>query len=80
MGKRDTLILAICTLLTAAAWIAFDLYHASVDTTISPEDEALLVPITPTFDRSVLEKIKSRQHIEPLEAAEASGATESGGR
>lgn len=58
------------TLVTALAWIAFDVYHASVDTTISAQTEELLSPITPKFDKATLTSIKKRQKIDPASTAE----------
>lgn len=68
MGRRDTLLLSILTLVTSLAWIAFDVYHASVDTTIAPDVEQRLVPITPRFDRQLLQKINQRENVDPLES------------
>ena len=66
MGRRDTLLLSILTLVTAFAWIAFDVYHATVDTTIAQSVEDQLVPITPKFDKTLVDRIKNRQKIDPL--------------
>lgn len=68
MGRRDAFIISILTFITAVAWIAFDVYHASVESTIPTEVESQLAPITPKFDTSVIEKVKKRQNVEPLDS------------
>lgn len=73
-GRRDTLLLSILTFVTTVAWIAFDIHHAYVTSTIQQEVEAQLVPITPTFDQSTLKRLKQRRDIAPLETAIASEA------
>lgn len=68
VGRRDAFIISILTFITAIAWIAFDVYHASVESTIPTEVESQLAPITPKFDTSVIEKVKKRQNVEPLDS------------
>lgn len=65
VSRKDLFLLSILTLITAIGWIVFDIYHASVDTTIPPEIEEQLTPITPTFERKVVESLKNRQFVEP---------------
>lgn len=67
MGRRDTFLLSILTVVTAFAWILFDVYHAYVDTTIPETIEEQLVPITPKFDRAYIEKMNQRQKVDPLD-------------
>lgn len=70
MGRRDTLLLSMFTLITSLAWIVFDVYHASIDTTIAPDVEEQLIPITPKFDRVLLDKIRKRENVDPLESGD----------
>ena len=78
MGRRDTLILSILTLVTAVGWIIFDVYHASVENTIPPAVTEQLAPITPTFNRAVIENLKNRERIEPLVTQEGVSTSVSG--
>lgn len=66
MGRRDVLLLSFLTFITAIAWIVFDVYHASVTSTIPQEVETQLAPVTPKFDTEVIEKIRRRENIEPF--------------
>lgn len=75
LGRRDALLLSILTLVTALAWIAFDVYHASIQNTIPQDVEAKLVPITPTFDRPVVDGLKTRFDVAPLEGEIVKPAT-----
>lgn len=68
-SQRDNLILSFLTFITALSWIAFDVYHASVDTTIPKNLEEQLVPITPTFDREIIQKVKRRKNIDISESS-----------
>lgn len=89
MGRRDTLLLSMLTLVTTLGWISFDVYHSYIDSTITVQEAVQIVPITPTFERATIDRVKKRQDIEPLTSnlekiATGSGekqiATQSGGR
>lgn len=77
MGRRDTLLLSILTLVTTAGWITFDVYHSYADSTITTEVEEQISSITPTFKSTVIDSIKKRQDIEPLTTVETSFPTPS---
>ena len=87
MDRKNIFVLSIFTLITAIGWIIFDVYHASIDTTIPQNVADELTPISSTFDRGVITKVGGRLHVEPLESgslqASSSGetktATKSGG-
>ena len=66
MGRRDVLLLSILTVVTSLGWVLFDFYHATVDSTIPENVEAELAPITPKFDRELIDKLKTRRDVEPL--------------
>lgn len=81
MGRRNTLLLSILTLITAMGWIVFDVYHASIDTTIPQDVEEKLSPVVPNFDKNIIQKIKERQAVLLLESpatAASNAATISG--
>ena len=61
MTNKDLLLLSIFTFLTVLAWIVFDAYHAAVTTTVTPTEKKLMEPLTPTFDRQIILKLKERQ-------------------
>ena len=67
MNSRDALLLSILTFVTALGWLVLDVYHASIDSTISPEVEAQLSPVTPTFEKDVVQSLKSRETFAPSE-------------
>jgi len=75
MGRRDTLLLSILTLITAIGWIMFDVYHAAIENTVPQNVEAQLAPITPTFKRAVIEDLKGRSVIDPLVTQESIAPT-----
>lgn len=58
MSSKQTLFLSIFTFMTVVAWIAFDIYHAAVTSTITSVQEKLIKPLEPKFDREVILELK----------------------
>lgn len=61
MSSKQTLFLSIFTFLTVLAWIAFDVYHATTTSTITPVQEKLITPLTPEFDTVTIKALKERK-------------------
>lgn len=64
--QKDVLIILWMTFITTVAWIGFNIYHAIVTSTISEELQMQILPIDPNFDMATINKLKSREKIEPL--------------
>lgn len=64
--QRDLLIIIFMTFLTVVAWVGFNIYHLSVTSTISDELQIQIAPINPNFDINIINKLKSREPVEPL--------------
>ena len=65
MMYKDIIVLLGSAFFIVVAWIAFNIYHNSVVST-TPEDlQKEILPITPTFDQSTINKIKTRAEISP---------------
>lgn len=60
MHSKDMLIISIFTLITVMAWIAFDVYHAAVTSTITQVQERLITPLDPKLDTSVLNRVQEQ--------------------
>lgn len=60
MHSKDMLIISIFTLITVMAWIAFDVYHAAVTSTVSQVQEKLITPLDPKLDTSVLNRVQQQ--------------------
>lgn len=58
MSSKQSLFLSIFTFLTVLAWIAFDVYHASVISTITPIQQELIKPLEVNFDKEALSGLK----------------------
>jgi type II secretory pathway component PulJ len=58
--NKDMLTIAIFSLITVVAWIAFDVYHAATESTITEVQSQLVAPLTPQFDKTALEQIRVR--------------------
>lgn len=63
MNSRDSLILAILTFITVIVWIASDIYHASVTSTLTDVEKKLMEPLNPSFDQQVINKLKERNGL-----------------
>jgi len=65
MKQKDILLLIIPGSLLITLWIIFSIYHNSVTSTI-PENLTLqIVPISPTFDKTIIESLKKRTQVAP---------------
>lgn len=56
--KKDLVTIAVFTLLTVMAWIAFDVYHAAVSSTTTEVEEQLVAPLEPKLNAKTIERIQ----------------------
>lgn len=66
MKYKDIIVLLASVLLIVIAWIIFNIYHNSVVSTAPDDLKKETLPITPTFDQSTIDKLKSRAKISPI--------------
>jgi len=66
MKRQDLLLLSVFTFIVVFVWVVSNLYHSWVTSTISGEQQIQLIPIEPNFDRTTIEKLKTRERVEPL--------------
>lgn len=66
MKYKGIITLLVSALFLIIAWIIFSIYHNSVESTTSEDLKKEIVPITPSFDRSTIDKLKSRAKISPI--------------
>lgn len=66
MKQRDVLLILISTFIIVVCWIAFNVVHNSITSTISENLAVQIIPISPNFDTQAIERIKKRQKISPL--------------
>ncbi|HSA84110.1 MAG TPA: hypothetical protein VLF20_04460 [Patescibacteria group bacterium] len=64
--QKDFLFLTISFFVIVVMWIAFNIYHAAVTSTISEDLQMQLTPIAGTFDTTTLEALQSRKKVDPL--------------
>lgn len=63
MKKNNQLILlAIFTIFTIIIWIASDLYHISITSTIPEDMKQLVVPLNPTLDTKIFDELRSKKN------------------
>lgn len=73
-AQKDILYVSISCFVVVAVWVATNIYHANVTSTIEPDLQTQIVPINPTFDESTIQKIKSRKKILPVFESKASSS------
>ena len=56
--SKDLIYLLILTLITALAWLGFDIYHARTKTTLTAETVELIKPISPELDTDLIQQLK----------------------
>ena len=62
---KDLLFVSISSFIVAVAWIGFNIYNTWVTTTITPEMQVQITAIDPTFDTSLIKKLKVRKQVVP---------------
>ena len=65
MKRKDLLLLLAPSLIVVVAWVIFNIYHSSIDSTISDTLNIQLSPITPNFDNKAIEEIRTRKVFSP---------------
>ena len=66
MKQKDILLILIPTFLLVILWVIFNIYHNSIESTVSKTITAEVVPINPDFDFQTIENLKKREVIQPL--------------
>lgn len=64
--RKDILFLSVSMFIIVALWILFNVYHAWVTSTITDDLKIQIIPISPKFDLQTLDKLKTREKIEPV--------------
>jgi hypothetical protein len=65
-AQREFLFISLSFFILTLAWVGFNLYHIRVVSTISPDLQMQIVPISPNFDLNIINNLKKRQQINPL--------------
>jgi len=66
MKSKDIIILLVSGFLLVIAWIVFNIYHNSVESTTPEEIRQEIIPITPNFDQPTIDKLNRRSKISPI--------------
>ncbi|MBI2195809.1 MAG: hypothetical protein HYU48_02085, partial [Candidatus Levybacteria bacterium] len=66
MKQKDILLLIISSFFLVVFWIAFNIYHNIVTSTIPETLSVQIFPISPTFDKKTINAIKERIQITPI--------------
>ena len=64
--RQNILFILISSFIVVVAWVAFNLYHIWITSTISENIQLQLTPIAPNFDPVTIQQLKSRENINPL--------------
>jgi hypothetical protein len=55
--NKDMLVVSVLTVITVMAWIIFDVYHASVTSTLTEVQQSLVTPLNPKLNSAVISQI-----------------------
>lgn len=58
--NRELFYLSLVTFLIVLTWIAFDVYHAFTETTVTEVQKELTTPLTSQFDHETILKVLER--------------------
>lgn len=64
--QKETLIILWMTFITVVLWIGLSIYHIWATSTIENIDASAIIPINAKFDNVTINKLKTREKIEPL--------------
>lgn len=65
MKKNQLLIILVLLLITVVVWIGGNVYHNLNKSTISEATSQEIIPIDPTFNTQIIEKLKKRVRVNP---------------
>lgn len=65
-AQKDILYIAISSFVLVVLWIGFNIYHAYATSTITPELQAQIEEINPTFDSATIQNLKGRSKASPV--------------
>lgn len=78
MTKKQFIFVLIVTFIVVIIWVVADIIHTKPSIPLDPKLQNLLEPVTPTFDKSVLDDIEKNElplFIETGATQEASAPT-----
>jgi len=62
-NKNQNLIIAIFTIFVIIVWIASNLHHIAISSTIPEEIKQVITPFDPTIDEKIFEMIKQKKGV-----------------
>lgn len=64
--QREIIILLVSVFIVVVVWIGFNIYHNAHASTINDALTQEIIPISPNFNTTVLERLKKRIYIDPI--------------
>lgn len=61
--NNQNIIIAVVTILTIIIWIAGNLYHISVTSTVPEDIQKTLAPFNPNLDVDFLQSLKNKKQV-----------------
>jgi hypothetical protein len=77
MNRQEAYFILIATFILVLAWIIFSILDSAVNSTISQTLTVQITSISPTFDTNIIEGLKKRQQVIPLDVEPVQQATSS---
>lgn len=66
--QHEFLYISISFFILVVAWVGFNLYDMWATSTITQDLQIQIIPIAPTFDTSVFQKLKTRTQVSPVDS------------
>ncbi len=73
--QKDILFILISTFVVVVIWIGSNLHHIWATSTIKEDLQLKLTPIEGSFDTATIQKLKTRERVNPLYERQATPST-----
>ena len=75
-AQREFFYITLSFFIVVASWVGFNLYHVHATSTISQDLQMQIIPIAPSFDTLVIQKLNTRTQVAPLDSFPNTPASE----
>lgn len=66
MKRKDILLLLVPSFIFVLAWMGFSIYHSFINSTIPEVLNIQILPISPSFDTTIISSLKNRTRVNPI--------------
>lgn len=74
-NNHTTIIIAVFTIVTVLIWIAADIYHISVSSTIPEDMKQVIAPFNPNLDTQIFDELKNKKNTSEFSGSSATSSS-----